>query len=60
MLFFLIRTVAPFVEDWVGELKKAWQTLMQAHIAQLAREVVVAAYNKVRFHSLLNKLTTGY
>ncbi|KAK3881181.1 hypothetical protein Pcinc_014366 [Petrolisthes cinctipes] len=41
-----LAKVAPFVEDWVGELKKAWQTLMQAHIAQRVRGVVVAAYNK--------------
>ncbi|KAK8390621.1 hypothetical protein O3P69_010366 [Scylla paramamosain] len=39
--------VAPFMEDWGGELRKAWTTLMQFRTARTVKEVVVAAVNKV-------------
>ncbi|KAG0700405.1 Apolipophorin [Chionoecetes opilio] len=38
--------VAPFMEDWGGELSKAWKTLMQFRAARRVKEVVIIAINK--------------
>lgn len=43
----IFPVVAPFMEDWGGELEKAWNTLMQFPPARRLKEAVVVAINKV-------------
>ncbi|KAG7155845.1 Apolipophorins-like 6 [Homarus americanus] len=43
----LMSRVAPFVEDWVNELWKAWEKLMQFRPVKRLRAAILVAYNKV-------------
>ncbi|XP_069195444.1 LOW QUALITY PROTEIN: uncharacterized protein [Procambarus clarkii] len=43
----LMMRVAPFVEDWVGELRKAWEQLLQYRPVRQLQLTLLAAADKV-------------